>query len=167
MKIHLLLVTALLVLCTPVLVQADASVRQDSCVVVGEDQIRVYFTVFNEGLPRGICAFEMVPAHQPATPQCTAVGSGAPNGWAYGLNQTGGAWFDAMPQDPSGIYCIAPYKAKGGFYITFDPGFCCYRFHYADDTGQVFMTEKECLTYCASVPVELKSWGAIKQIYQD
>ena len=157
----------MLVLFVPVLVHADASIRQDSCVVVGKDQIRVYFTVFNEGLPRGICAFELVPVYQPPTPQCTAVDCGQAYGWSCGLNQTGGAWFDAMPQDPSGIYCIAPYKHKGGFYITIDPGFCCYRMHYADDTGVTFMTEKECLTYCASVPVELKTWGTIKQLYQD
>jgi hypothetical protein len=164
---RLLSLAILLVLCLPVLVHADASVRQDSCVVVGPDQVRIYFTVFNEGLPRSICSFQLIPEDQPPTQQCTAVDAGPAAGWTSALNSFGGADYNALPPEPPLSYCIDAWDLLGGFYVTIDPGFCCYWIKYADETGGFIMQEKECFTSCGDVSVEQKTWGNIKKMYEE
>jgi hypothetical protein len=165
-KIALLILVISLILLLPVLVNADAAVAQDSCEVVGDDQLRVYFTVYNMDLPRSICSFQLIPEHQPPEQECIAVDCGPAEGWACSLNGFGGAWYGAPPHDPPSLNCIAPGASKGGFYITIDPGWCCYTVRYADETGVAFLEEKECLTTCSNVPVEQMTWGAVKTIYR-
>jgi hypothetical protein len=164
---RLFLLAILLILWLPVLVHADAAVLQDSCVVVGPDQVRVYFTVFNEYLPRAICSFQLIPENQPPSQQCTAVDAGPGDGWTSVLNSTGGADYGAVPPDPPQSYCIAPGEFLGGFYLTIDPGFCCYWVKYADETGAFILQEKECFTSCNGLPVEQKTWGNIKKMYDE
>ena len=167
MKTRSLLVLAILPgLFLPALAQADASIAQDSCVVVGDNQTRVYFTVFNSGLPRSICSFQLIPEHQPPETECMAVDCGPAQGWACSLNGFGGAWYGAPPHDPPYPLCIQPWEMVSGFYITIDPGFCCYTVRYADELGEVIMEEKECFTSCGSTPVEERTWGAIKTMYK-
>ncbi len=164
---RLLLITVALVLCMPVLVHADASVHQDSCVVVGPDQVRVYFTVFNLDLPRSICSFEVVAKDDTQAPQCEAVDCGPAQNWRCSLNTHGGAGFGALPADPAGTNCLAPGTALGGFYITINPGFCCYRILYADDSGTEFLQSYVCFTLCEDLPVEQRTWGHIKSLYDE
>jgi len=164
---QLLLLAVVLLLCLPALVHADASVHQDSCVVVGPDQVRIYFTVFNLNLPRAICSFEVVAKDDTQPPQCEAVGCGPAQNWQCSLNAQGGAGFGALPANPQGTNCIAPGTALGGFYITIDPGFCSYRVLFADDSGAEFLQSYVSFTLCDDLPVEQRTWGHIKSLYDE
>jgi hypothetical protein len=101
-----------------------------------------------------------------AQDSCVAVDCGPAEGWACSLNGFGGAWYGAPPHDPPRLNCIHPWEMKGGFYVTIDPGFCCYTVRYADELGEIIMEEKECFTSCGSTPVEERTWGAIKTTYK-
>lgn len=151
----------------PSLVQADAAVIQDSCVVVGPDQVRMYFSVFNLNLPRSICSFSVIAKTDPPPSECVAVDCGAAPDWQCALNASGGADFGATAAPPPGTNCIAPGGALGGFYITIDPGFCCYKVRFADESGVVFVQNYVCFTLCDGLPVEPRTWGSIKQMYGD
>ena len=156
-----------LILLLPATVHADASITRDSCVAVGDGNYRVYFTVYNAGLPRSICSLQLIPVQQPPTPECTAIDCGPAAGWSCALTGSGGAWYGALPSDPPYLWCIGPWESRGGFYITIDPGFCCYNVQYVDQYDAVIMQEKECFTSCGPVPTEHRSWGAIKQLYRE
>jgi hypothetical protein len=147
----------------PSQVQADVAVLQDSCVVVGPDQVRIYFSVVNLDLPRAICSFAVVAKTEPQPAECEAVDCGAAPDWQCALNASGGADFGAT----AAAGCVAPGSALGGFYITIDPGFCCYKVRFADDTGVVFVQDYVCFTLCAGVPVQERTWGSVKQMYSE
>ncbi|MEJ2721316.1 MAG: hypothetical protein P8181_09270 [bacterium] len=148
----------------PVMVHADASVVQDSCVVVGTPpnaSVWTYFTVVNFSLPTSVCDVHFIPEPQPPNPGCEMIGCVAPAGWSCFLNPLGGGdWFANTPTD-----CIAPGTHKGGFAFLLDPAYCCYIVQFTDATGAVILEQEECFT-CQKVPVDEKSWGAIKEMYQ-
>jgi hypothetical protein len=147
----------------PSQVQADAAVVQDSCVVVGPDQVRIYFSVINLNLPRSICSFEVITNSDPQPSECVPVGCGAAPDWQCALNTSGGADFGSTAAPG----CIAPGTALGGFYVTIDPGFCCYRVRFADESGVVFVQDYVCFTLCDGLPVEESTWGSVKQMYSE
>lgn len=161
----LLLLLPLLLVLAPVTLYADASIVQDSCVVVGEPPLAsvwTYFTVVNFSLPASVCDLHFIPEPQPPKAGCVMIGVRSPAGWSAVLNAFSGAdWYANTPGD-----CIEPGKAKGGFAFLLDPDFCCYVVQFTDATGAVILEQEECFT-CQKVPVDLQSWGAIKQYYSE
>ena len=165
MKRLLLVLPVALLLLLPNLAHADASVVQDSCVIVGTPpnaNVWTYMTVVNFSLPAGVCALSFIPEPQPPAPGCEMIGVQHPVGWSVFLNPLGGAdWFANTPAD-----CIAVGTAKGGFAFLLDPAFCCYIVQFMDATGAVMLEQEECFT-CQKVPIRYKTWGMIKQLYSD
>jgi hypothetical protein len=166
-KRSLFVLATSLVLLFPVLTHADASVMQDSCVSEGPQKIRVYFTVYNSYLPTSICSFELIPSVVPPKWGCSARGCRSPRDWTGSLNSVGGAWFGAETGNPPEAFCIGPGESKGGFYVTLDPNYCCFYVTYYRPNGDFIMEEKECFMPCIPTPVEEKTWGYIKDRYND
>lgn len=164
MKRLLLILPLAILVFLPAYAHADASVVQDSCIVVGDPpnaNVWTYITVVNFSLPSSVCALSFIPEPQPPTPGCEMIGVASPAGWSAFLNPFGGAdWFANTPAD-----CIAGFSSKGGFGFLLDPAFCCYIVQFLDATGAVILEQEECFT-CQKVPTENKSWGAIKQMYR-
>lgn len=148
----------------PVMVHADASVVQDSCVVVGTPpnaSVWTYFTIVNFALPAPVCDLHFIPEPQPPDPGCIMIGTRNAVGWSSFLNPLGGADFFAnAPTD-----CVDVGESKGGFGFLLDPAYCCYIVQFTDPSGAVMLEQEECFT-CQKVPVDEKSWGAIKEMYQ-
>ena len=160
-----LVVPVLFLMLVPVMAHADASVVQDSCVVVGDGppwlEVWTYFTVVNFSLPVAVCDLHFIPEPQPSLPGCTFIEIKSPSGWSGFLNPFGGAdWFANAPGD-----CIEPGTAKGEFAFKLDPDFCCYVVQFTDATGAVILEQEECFT-CQKVPVNEKTWGHIKELYE-
>ena len=146
-------------------VHADASVVQDSCVVISVNPkvIRFYFTVVNFSLPTAVCDLHFTPEPLPAPPGCIMLACGNPVGWSCFLNPLGGAdWFANTPAD-----CIQPGTAKGNFWFDLDPAFCCYVVQFTDATGAVILEQEECFTTCNPVPTEENNWGEIKNKFKE
>lgn len=143
---------------------ADASVVQDSCIAVGTPPLAsvwTYFTVVNFSLPAPVCDLHVIPEPQPPSADCEMVDVRAPAGWSVFLNPEGGAdWFANTPSD-----CIDVETSKSVFAFLLDPAFCCYVVQFTDPTGAVLLEQEECFT-CQKVPVEQRTWGHIKELYQ-
>jgi hypothetical protein len=157
--------TAILVVAfLPAMVCADASVVQDSCIAVGippNANVWTYFTVVNFSLPAQVCDLHFLPEPQPPLSGCVMNDVVAPEGWSVFLNPVGGAdWFANTPAD-----CIDPGTSKGSFGFLLDPDFCCYIVQFTDPTGAVILEQEGCFT-CQKVPVEERTWGHIKQLYE-
>jgi hypothetical protein len=156
----------LIFLLLPIHALADAAVVQDSCVIyddMGQTFIRLYFTIVNFSLPVDVCDLHLIPEPFPALPECTILECGAPAGWSCNLTAGGGAeWNANSPAD-----CIQPGTAKGHFYLTLDPGFCCYVTTFTDWNHDVLLTQEECFTLCKPIGVEESTWGSIKEKYGD
>jgi len=169
----LALSVCLTILLIPGAILADVSVVQDSCVTVGippNANIWTYFSVVNFSLPSPVCEIRMIPEPQPPVPECVMLDLVLPGpnpaiegstGWSGVLNPDGGATFTAN----TSADCIAPGKIKRGFAFYLDPDFCCYVVEFTDGSGMVIHEQEECFT-CQKVPVEERSWGAIKQYYR-
>ena len=158
----LVLVLAIaLIMSLPETTQAQVTVVQDSCVSVG-DEVRVYFTIINTSEDYSICAMDFAPDPQPPSSGCTITGCGAEPDWACWLNANGGAGFANPPYDnPFG--CIN-YEGRGGYYITIQPGSCCWNVTYQDKMLHTVLVQQTCFT-CGAVPTETDTWGAIKALY--
>jgi hypothetical protein len=163
MRRFLLPLTVALLVFLPALAHADASVVQDSCVIVGvppNASVWTYMTVINFSLPVAICDLHFLPEPQPPSPGCEMINVIAPPGWSVFLNPFGGAdWFANTPND-----CIQPGSAKGEFAFLLDPDFCCYIVQFTDATGAVILEQEECFT-CQKVGTEVNTWGKIKALY--
>ena len=158
----LILTLSIALLVLPTLAFADAAVVQDSCVWVSPTNVRIYFTVVNFSLPAPICDLHFIPEPQPPLPECTMLGIGQPIGWSGFLNPFGGAdWFANTPVD-----CIPQQTAKGNYWFEVDPGWCCYVVQFTDPTGAVMLEQEECFTLCGKVPIEERSWGRVKKLYE-
>jgi len=164
MKRFLFTLPLFVLLFTPVIANADASVVQDSCVVVGAPpnaDVWTYMTVINFSLPVDVCALSFIPEPQPPNPGCAMIGVAAPQGWSVFLNPFGGAdWFANTAGD-----CIMPGNGLGGFGFLLDPAFCCYVVQFLDASGAVLLEQEECFT-CQKVPVRKNTWGSIKELFK-
>jgi hypothetical protein len=164
-RLLLVLVAPLLVLLTaPADTLADASVVQDSCIVVGTPpnaNLWTYFTVVNFSLPDVVCDLHFIPEPQPVLPGCEMLDTRNAAGWASFLNPFGGADFFANTLND----CIQPGTAKGGFAFFLDPDFCCYVVQFTGPDGSVLLEQEECFT-CQKVPTEHETWGKIKSLYR-
>lgn len=159
------LIPLCLLLVVPTVAFADASVVQDSCVVVPGGPppwpVWTYFTIVNFSLPAPVCDLHFIPEPQPPVPECEIIGTVNAAGWSSFLNPLGGAdYFANTPDD-----CVPILGSKGGFAFLLDPDYCCYVVQFTDPTGAVMLEQEECFT-CQKVPVESKTWGSIKDIYQ-
>jgi hypothetical protein len=152
----------LLVLFLPASSWADASVVQDSCVTIGNGEIRIYFTVVNFSLPEVLCDLHFFPEPQPVLPECEHLDCNAAMGWTCFLNPLGGSDFFANTLND----CVPQGTGKGGFYFTLDPGFCCYIVQFTGPDGSVMLEQEECFTLCDKVGAESRSWGNVKDIYR-
>ena len=163
MRLSLLVLAIALFLSPPATVHADVTVVQDSCVTVG-DAVQVYFTVINTNSDQyTICAMDFAPVDQPPSAECTVTGCGAEPDWACWLNGNGGAGFANPPYDnPFG--CIS-YMGRGGFYITIQPGSCCWDVTFQDKMLHIVLVQRTCFT-CGAVPTDTDTWGAIKALYR-
>jgi hypothetical protein len=155
----------LLVLLAPALGHADASIRQDSCIVFydgGKQFTRVWFSVINFSLPAPVCGVDLLSEPHPPTPDCIMVATGAPTGWTDNLINAGNAtWFANTAAD-----CVPAPGIKEGFSFDLDPGFCCYVVKFFDATGAVILEQEEC--FCDNfVGVEELPWGGVKRLYQE
>ena len=159
-----LTVSFIVVLIVPVLAHADASVVQDSCVIVGDGppwNVWTYFTIVNFGLPEAVCDLHMLPEPQPPLPGCVMMDLKYPVGWTGFLSPLGGAdWFASTIDD-----CIQPGSSKGSFAFLLDPDFCCYVVQFTGPAGEVLLEQEECFT-CQKVPTEENTWGHIKELYK-
>jgi len=160
-----LAVPCLFLLFAPSTVLADASVVQDSCVVVPGGPppwpVWTYFTVVNFSLPAAVCDVHFIPEPQPPTQGCEMIQIQSAAGWSGFLNPFGGAdWFANTLTD-----CIPPGGHKGGFAFLLDPDWCCYVVQFTDPTGAVMLEQEECFT-CQKVPVDKSTWGNVKDIYR-
>lgn len=158
--LSVLFVALLIVLFLPVSSHADASVRQDSCLIwtdgQGKTWAQAYFTVINYSLPADVCDLHFVPEPFPAEPGCTILQAGSPEGWTGVLDPGGGAsWFANTPGD-----CIPAGGWKSGFSILLDPDYCCYVTQFTGPAGEVLLEQEECT--CSALPVEETTWGQIK-----
>jgi hypothetical protein len=160
---RLLLVISILLILTPALVLADASVVQDSCLAVGTPpnaNVWTYFTIVNFSLPAPVCDLHLIPEPFPASAGCEILDTINAPGWSSVLDPGGGATFFAnTPGD-----CVPIGGSKGGFAFYLDPDFCCYVVQFTDATGAVILEQEECFT-CQKIPTQEQSWGAIKQLY--
>ena len=144
---------------------ADASIVQDSCIVVSENPkiIRIYFTAVNFSLPDVLCDIHFIPEPQPVLPECEMLACGPVPGWTCSLNPFGGADYFANALGD----CIPQLTAKGGFYFEIDPGFCCYVVQFTGPDGSVLLEQEECFTICPTpVPTRDKTWGGVKGKYK-
>jgi hypothetical protein len=159
------LVPLFLLLIVPVIAVADASVVQDSCVVVGTGpppwSVWTYFTIVNFSLPAPVCALSFIPEPQPPAQGCEIIGTQNAAGWTSFLNPFGGADYFANTIGD----CVPILGSKGGFAFLLDPDYCCYVVQFIDPTGAVMLEQEECFT-CQKVPVDSRTWGSIKDIYQ-
>ncbi len=163
--LRVLIFPLFLLLIFPALAFADASVVQDSCVaVVGGPSpwpVWTYFTIVNFSLPAPVCDLHFIPEPQPPTQGCSMIATQNAVGWSSFLNPFGGAdYFANTPND-----CVPVGGSKGGFGFLLDPDYCCYVVQFTDPTGAVMLEQEECFT-CQKVPVEGRTWGSIKDIYQ-
>ena len=170
MRFHRLLVLATFVcLCLPAIVQAqsEVTITQDSCVTVDADHQRVYFTIINHSSNyENLCSFQFTPIPSPATPECTVIGFGGEPLWVGSPNPDGGIWFGVPPTEYP-FACIShSADSRGGFYITIDPGGdCCYEATFTNSMYQTWWTMTWCPGPCTPTPVEHKTWGMIKKMY--
>jgi len=165
---HLLVLVTIVCLCLPAIAQAqsEVTITQDSCVTVDADHQRVYFTLTNHSTNyENLCSFQFNPIPSPASPECTVIGFGGEPLWVGSQNPDGGIWFGVPPTEYP-FACMAPNDTQGGFYITIDPsGDCCYEATFTDNMYQTWWTMTWCPGSCTPTPVEIKTWGMIKTMY--
>ncbi|UCH84289.1 MAG: hypothetical protein JSW50_00960 [Candidatus Latescibacterota bacterium] len=161
----ILSVLLFLFLLAPTISFADASVVQDSCVAVIEGPppwpVWTYFTIVNFSLPAPVCDLHFIPEPQPPDPGCVMIGTINAAGWSSFLNPLDGADFFANTLGD----CVPVGGSKGGFAFLLDPDYCCYIVQFTDPTGAVMLEQEECFT-CQKVPVETRTWGHIKGLYE-
>ncbi len=170
MKHSLLSLLALiLILCSPAALWAQEQVvmSQDSCVVVGGGQVRVYFTLTNLSADdHSICAFSLEPDPSPASPECTITDAHGEELWAFSPHAAGGVWF-GVPPFAAPWAGLGAGTSLGGFYVTIDPsGDCCYTVEFADDMFQDWWSLTWCVTICDPVPTRQVDWSTIKRMYE-
>ena len=152
MKLRVLCLVVSVVLLLPQVMQASVVLDADSCVAVGENQTRIYFTVQNVGIEDPICSFQLIPLTDPIEPECRIVDAAGSESWAWSLRTDGGCWWGAPPHDPPRLWCVGYGESRNGFYITIDPGLCCYTARYANHMIHVVYESIVCFTTCEAVP---------------
>jgi hypothetical protein len=63
--------------------------------------------------------------------------------------------------------CVLQNESQGGFDITIEKGGgCCYTAEFSNKYYEVWETITWCVADCIPVPIEDRSWGAIKTLYE-